>query len=896
MIPGVSLHIRLTRRLVTPAIGQSWVNEVHGGPDKLLAWLEIQLGLRRESVPEANRITEYAAALDTVSDAVFSKSLQTDRWATTRELLARRDELRLAGWSEQDDETLPRSARDLARAAKGRSFAYADEAGRLHDVLHALAAGQKLPPHKCILIDPPELWPQLWQDVFAKLDVASPPAAPPCASEGTSLRSAQTIVRAGQSDRFVPDASFRYITTRSETAACEFIAAALSEEPGSLSETIVYIEDDALALRLDACLNRIGLPTMGSAAQSTAHPILQVLPLFLALAWDPVDPQALLDFLTLPVNPLPRHVARRFGECLSEQPGLGSASWEQTLLDLCSKANDSDGALRTRISAWLLDERAARGTPISASLVRKRCSLVAQWAAGRALLMSQESVERNPLVDALLIAAGHASTLGELVESQGSVITEPQLSRLLEETLSSGAVVMPFMETFQGPRRVRSLAEIRAPFKRLIWLGLGTEDTTGCRWPTADREQLKSAGIDLDDGSRAVTALRSEEARGFEFVEESFMAVLLPQDLTQRWHPIWLAIRNLLETRDNPVILETVISDGNSEAIAPFTLKTAQYQIQPPPKERPLWTVPKALLRDRTTVSASELQDRLACPLKWVLNYQAKIRPSSIMELPDSFRLKGTFCHSVLERVFGRGGPLPSVDDAADQIGLIFDERLALDAAPLAQPGRASERRKLRAELISAARVLVAALESGGYRISGIEVELAADAFGKSLTGWIDCVAVHDSGQEAIIDFKYSGRNKYYDLLKDGRALQLATYAHGRSQDGADGRIYPAVAYLVLADAQLYTPSGSPLAGGDHRFVIDGRHIRDVWESFNQAIAGADDWLSGDQPIPARPLQASHEWPNGAEMALVVKLRDNESQDVCRYCDYKRLCGIEGLT
>jgi hypothetical protein len=378
-------------------------------------------------------------------------------------------------------------------------------------------------------------------------------------------------------------------------------------------------------------------------------------------------------------------------------------------------------------------------------------------------------------------------------------------------------------------------------------------------------------------------------------VEDSFLAVLLPQDLTQRWHPIWLAIRNLLETRDDPIVLEKAISEEDTETIAPFVLKTEVYQIQPPPKERPLWTIPKGLLRDRTTVSASELQDRLACPLKWVLNYQARISPSSIVELPDSHRLKGMFCHNVLERVFGKGGALPSIEEAGNLIGCVFDERLPLDAAPLAQPRGASERRRLRADLISAARVLVAALESGGYRISGIEVELTADAFGKSLTGWIDCVAVHQSGHEAIIDFKYAGRSKYYDLLKDGRALQLATYAHGRSQDSASGRIYPAVAYLVLADAQLYTPSGSPLAGGDHRFVVDGRHIRDVWDSFTQAIEAADGWLSGDEAIPARPLQASHEWPMGADMALSTSLRENELHDVCRYCDYKRLCGIERL-
>ena len=286
-------------------------------------------------------------------------------------------------------------------------------------------------------------------------------------------------------------------------------------------------------------------------------------------------------------------------------------------------------------------------------------------------------------------------------------MTEPQLGRLLEEALAGGVSITPLPEASQGPRRIRSLAEIVTPCKHLIWFGLGTADPSGRPWPAADLAQLKAAGIGLDDGSRAVTALRSAEARGFALVEESFLAVLLPQDLTQRWHPIWLAIRNAFENRDDPVVLEEAIVQGNADAIPPFALRTAPHRIQRPPKRRPLWTVPGELLRDRTTVSASELQDRLACPLKWVLNYQARIRPSSIAELPSSFQLKGTFCHNVFERVFGSGGALPSVDDAADRVGRIFDERLPLDAAPLAQPGQVTERRKLRAELINAVRVLV---------------------------------------------------------------------------------------------------------------------------------------------------------------------------------------------
>ncbi|MFT7643338.1 MAG: ATP-dependent helicase/nuclease subunit B, partial [Pirellulaceae bacterium] len=380
---------------------------------------------------------------------------------------------------------------------------------------------------------------------------------------------------------------------------------------------------------------------------------------------------------------------------------------------------------------------------------------------------------------------------------------------------------------------------------------------------------------------------------GYGYVNEAFLAVLLPQDLDRRWHPLWLAIRGLLSEKDieEPTVFEDLVAAGDVGSLAPFTFECRDADIEPPQKQRPLWDIPADLICDRETVSASELQDRLACPLKWTLNYQAKLHASTIAELPGDFRLKGTFCHSILERVFGEGGDLPSVADAVARVTATFDERLPRDAAPLAQPDKYFERERLRSELGNATRVLVGTLASGGYHIKGIEVELSGEAFGKPLKGWIDCVAERDNGDEAVIDFKYGGRSKYYSLIEDGKAVQLATYAYGRST--AHGT-FPAVAYLVLSDGLLYTPSSSQVHGDGNRSVINAPAIETVWQQFSAAIDKADNWLTTSTPVPARPLQDPADWPDGVDqLVLDAKLKDDALQEVCRYCDYKSLCGIE---
>ena len=892
MLKQAQLVIRLTPGALRPQWRHGYVNEFRGGPETLLRWLETQLGLPVPAIHNADRITEYAAALDTVVDSVITASMKTDRWATASQLLSRRDELLLAGWNETNSDALPDIVRDLARAAEGRTFVFLSEAARLQRVIDALSAGQVLPPHRCFLHDSPDAWPVVWRTVLVKLDVVDQPEHAPHGPHASALHAAQTVVRGADITAIEQDSTFRYVHTRSESAAVEFITATLAGAPDKLSTTVICCEDDDLALRLDACLSRIGLPTTGASAWSRAHPVLQILPLSLALCWGPVDPQALLDFLTLPILPLPRKAASRLANALAQEPGLGSSQWDVAVEELCGKEHDPEGKLRERLDAWLLCDRTSRGSEIPSHLIRSRCRMVAQWASGRATLPAQDDQSDPKLIKALQIAAGQASLLGELAESQGTALSEPQLARLLEEALANGVETTSCIEAEGGPIRVRSLSELDGPCDRLIWLGLGTADTAGCRWSTDQLRELRGAGINVDDGSNVLSSLRSAEARGYCFVKEAFLAVLLPQDLVKRWHPIWLAIRALLPDKDieQPPVFEDLVAAGDVTALFPFAFECQDADIEPSQKPRPLWDIPSDLLCDRETVSASELQDRLGCPLKWTLNYQAKLRPSPIAELPNDFQLKGTFCHSILERVFGGGGDLPTVDDAVARIVATYDKRLPLDAAPLAQPDKYFERQRLRSELENATRVLIGTLASGGYRIVGIEVELSGEAFGKSLKGSIDCVAERNNGDEAIIDFKYGGRSKYHSLIEDGKAVQLATYAYGRSTVHGT---FPAVAYLVLSDGLLYTPSGSPLHGDGNRSLINGPAIQTVWQQFSNAIDKADDWLTSDAPVPARPLQDPSQWPTGATIVLETKLKADQVQEVCGYCHYKSICGIQ---
>ena len=82
MLEQAQLVIRLTPSALKPRAGQATVNCLSGGPETLLRWLETQLGLPVPVIHNASRITEYAAALDTVSESTIGASLKNDRWET----------------------------------------------------------------------------------------------------------------------------------------------------------------------------------------------------------------------------------------------------------------------------------------------------------------------------------------------------------------------------------------------------------------------------------------------------------------------------------------------------------------------------------------------------------------------------------------------------------------------------------------------------------------------------------------------------------------------------------------------------------------------------------------------------------------------------------------------
>jgi len=122
------------------------------------------------------------------------------------------------------------------------------------------------------------------------------------------------------------DGSVVLLSADTEICAGEAVAARLASQGEEDRRHVTFVLGKETDL-LDHSLARHGLPRLGVSAPSPHRALLQVPPLAYSLAWEPPDPNRLLDVLLLPTSPVPRSVSRDLAKVVAENPGIGGREW-----------------------------------------------------------------------------------------------------------------------------------------------------------------------------------------------------------------------------------------------------------------------------------------------------------------------------------------------------------------------------------------------------------------------------------------------------------------------------------------------------------------------------------------------------------------------------------------
>ncbi len=903
----------------------------HGGevwtdPIGLLSLLETALGLTAPWPSEAERLGGFmailasrlgggAAAAEGVGAAApapfWAASAQADLMGTARALLQLRDALRLSGW-QGEDFGLPR----LQELADITQSVLPGLPERLEKVLQRLQQWNcwQPPVDRIFLLEPPALYPRLWQDTFGVLrerniEVSVEERSPAAAQANSNLAAYQQVLSSaeGSVSRIDKnDGTLQLLRAAGPALAAEHVAAWLKAIPEHERRRVVIINPEPV---LDDALRRFGLPTSGAAGQTTDNVLLHILPLVLELCWEPPDPQRVLELLMLPVSPIPLWLRRKLIMALQEWPAVGSPRWqseyEQWQQEFAENYPSSAEAVFARLNRLFAGMRASRQEGISVEILLPYIQTLRQWIYGRLSAPEQaaasaESLENEDAGEASNQAtpenapatkAAWEAALAQLEAfdrlvalAQTSPISPPLLEKFLQQ--ATGEVLRPQIWPAEaGLWAVERPGAVAGPADIIIWWNFtraAAEALETIALTPRERACLAEQGIILPEVSLAAQSLGQRWRRPLEQATQALLLVCPYYDSQGEPaypHPLW----DELEGKTQPPQLLQRLIVSKPAPLQDCAPACSSRPALPVPRAQAQYTVPGGLIQPRAEESASGLECLISCPLRWVLQNAAKIWPAPSCRLSAGERLVGELVHYIIAQLLAeiQQGEAISGEQAYGRALALFDALAPQLAAPLFMPGNDSLRARARWHAAASAQALVNWLQQNQLALVALETEQTA-AFGEiQLKGRPDLIVQGPQIGQGIVDLKWAGASYQRDNLRNGAAVQLACYSHLVPQAPPEkwGLIFILSQQRFLGlQAQPYPSLGGVVS------LFAGPALQKTFQYAVQA------YLAAREAVQAGQIQA----PGVSASPPKSRLTEEEGLTLapaCGFCDYGSLCG-----
>jgi ATP-dependent helicase/nuclease subunit B len=823
------------------------IGSIRVGPLGLLDILETLLGLKGPVIPDSIRAAQIVPELSKNKDSFWVKSAQVDPFGVSKKLLEMRDYLWLHGWQ---DQPLTDRLAELAILSKQMAPGMPDRLALV--ALRLEEYNGKLP--EIITFEPIETLAPLWRKVFDQISNKGGVII----EQEIELAQPEGDLAQACGENFTPvnDDSLQLIRPEGKLQAAEDIAAwlaAVNVEEG-LDGTVI-IGGDAV---LDNALEQYGLPTLGAAASRYNHSLLELLPLVLAMGWDPPDPSRVIELLSLSASPVPKSIGNLLIRALNLWPAIGSPDWEENLLKGISNIADENQRQKVQNRLEILFHSDAKDGLYPVKAITDRIEMLATWLRVR---FRDDSLAINAL--------NQSQTLLAMIEAMKlTEISEPLLWKLLNEaTININTKACPSQA---GVGSVATPDGIIGEAKRVVWWSFSRSDAPGIdrtSFYEYERSALKEAGIILTDPGKQALIKSNRWRRPLLLTSRQLIFVCpkldeLGEELHP--HPLWDEL--------------LAVSENNAEKLIAAVPKTDLQPTVTTPKLKPLplpeidWNVTPGVITHREYESPSSLDAFLGCPLKWVLNYIAKIRGGTTAKLPKLEKVLGSMAHEIMEEVLLLK-PLPFPDEGARISEQLFNENGPILVAEIFQKGREVDKEKAKNTLIMATKSLLSYFHNAGCNKIEIEKELTGNIKKQKITGRADVVI---DSPFIVLDLKRSWAKGFRDKLSKGTALQLAAYA--RMLKNIKGS-YPELAYYILENQTFMTTDPLHFTHAD---VVDAPDTDMIWNAIEKSFDST--WAileKGEIKCPGNSEEVQSRL-EGDRLVL---------EPPCRFCDYDVLCG-----
>lgn len=904
----------------------AWLGEPTWSPSQLLRDLELRLGLPQGEASAALRVPSWSKRLAACvarsgAPPFYARSFAVDALGTAKMLLAWRDALIEAGWNGQSiaggGDRLEALAALEACNDEALPIGFAD---RMRRVEHELRVSSKHHVYTSLtLVEERALWPSRWRTILTLLEERGavitqlrpdlPGVAAPAATDlgvlQRMLRGELPSRRAKEGAAVQGDGTLLLLRGDTPADLAELTAALLAKH--GEQATVVRCAD---AASLETALARHGLPHQGHAGSSAWRPAMQLLPLALELAYEPRDPYRVLELLTLPVGPLQGMLGALLARAVSKQPGVGGTEWERQKEKAAERLKASHVRRRTAEGA-----SEAQAMLEADAYVAERMQRVTEWveapgaeAATREALMAVAK-RVSTFLQKRLVASEDGETYGAafaqaqamtdaLARSGGSGATVPreEMRHLLDSVVRGAVSLELTVERAGRIDHVDHPAALLAATGTVVFWGFvgGTERRPALPpWQRSERTALEAAGVVFPDPGHLLAVESESWRRGILAARERVIFVVpsTMKGAAVAPHPTWdeIAARLGLEDERSMACLTHSVHAvlAGRERLVPL----ATLEPLPLPEGRTAWTLPASRIAAADAVlqtSATALDTLASCPLRFVLQHYAKVRPGALAKVAGGPLLNGSLGHRLVEELHREQAFALDDDEAfAARAESLLAELLPTEGATLLLEGAGFERSQLVPQLVRAMRELRRYLAGTGWRIAAVEEAIETSSTIGTLRGRLDVRLVNDEGKQAVLDLKW-GESSYRGLLEDGRAVQLAAYVRAIHVKGGAHSLPPA-AYFSLQSGKVLTADarmGAPK-------TLEGPTLDDTWRRVEKTARAVQASLRGGKVYVAATKRALP-----LLEALAIPASDHEShyalgkpEEACKYCDYPAICG-----
>lgn len=814
------------------------------GPIGLLNLLEQQLGIPNQAADlEYIRIEQFRQALYRLAennpDVYYKDSLTADAFATSEYLLARRDELLLAGWDFLTNEQTPERLQVLAQAHllyEGTGEKVNGFADRLVDVI-TLISEVSLTVKNIILNEPIDLLPPHFRHLFKLLEgngVTIDHSSDIEMTLGNDLGTFQhaLLKRSGKTEKIESkkDGSLIIIKAERETDSSAFLTKLFRLNPDYQPVCLIPEQNRTL----ENSMIQEGLPAMGILSSSMSRPTLQILKLVAAFLWKPIDPYKILQFVSLTVKPLHYELGYKLANAIARSPGINSEEWRRNVFiffkELEERAENDKSIkvkdIRFQYDFWFNRKRYDVNEKVPKEDVIKMFNYLSQWA--------KKQYDEYKNEQSLLTLSGQAKKVRDLLAllpPSESKLTALQIERIVRTIDEPSNVQLSDTEVGSLPF-IHHHSAIVQQAKDLLWWNFNDheEEHRFPKWYPPEIEYLESIHLETESPELEGKRLLWQRLRPIFQTTERLLLVVQERinGKEAQPHPLYGDLAAIFSDLEG--ITYEIGKQSNKELLNKFNLpKQVTLEKRLPKKPTPYLQIDEnSPLDAREKESFSSLENLFYYPYKWAFRHKLKLKKATILSVVRDTTLYGNLAHKLFEKLLSLENILTLSKEEIDQIMLKdITKILETEGSTLLLYGREPERVGFLNKLSFAVHSLIKHITENGWTVVGTEMELEGTFMGVPVKGIAD-VVLEKGNEKAIIDLKWPNRSYLRESIRNREDLQLVFYS--KLLDNNENWAH--TAYYIIETGQLYARNtkafkdANPMDSTDNHALVN----QEIWD------------------------------------------------------------------